>query len=241
MRRVGLAAFEASDEHYERVGEEFSAANTDIVNSQISRLQEHLSHFAHEHGHQIRTQPQFRTEFAQMCASIGVDLLSYSSSNGTGSMWSRIMGKDVNDFYFGLAVRIIEKCRASRDKNGGVITLAQLRSLLSDNDESASPTEDDIVRAVKSLEALGPGMDITRLPNNVLVIRSVPVEFSSDHGDVLMACEALGYVTVSMLSDNFNWTVDRAQWTLDEMVTAGLLWIDGQATPIHYWSPAGIF
>lgn len=241
MRRVGLAAFEGTNQHFEQVGDEFSAANADIVTSQITTLQEYLTHFAYEHGSQIRTQPRFRAEFAQMCASIGVDLLSYSSTNDSGSIWSRIMGKDVNNFYFGLAVRIIEKCRASRDKNGGVITLAQLRSLLADTEKSEAPTDDDIVRAIKSLEVLGPGMEIKYLPNNVVVIRSATFDFTPDHGEVLMACEALGYVTVPMLSDNFSWAADRAQWTLDEMVTAGFLWVDNQVSPVQYWSPAGIF
>ena len=68
-----------------------------------------------------------------MCNAIGVDPLAGSNvtgkgkKSGKGSWWSQVMGGDVGDFYFGLAVRIVEICRESRGENGGLIGVAECR------------------------------------------------------------------------------------------------------------------
>ena len=87
------------------------------------------------HGKEIQRNPQFRAEFARMCNAIGVDPLSSSyhkdadrksSPDNSGSIWARFLGDSVNDFYFGLAVRIVEVCRETRSENGGMIALEEV-------------------------------------------------------------------------------------------------------------------
>lgn len=69
-----------------------------------------------------------------MCNAIGVDPLAGSNitakSKGKGkggSWWSQIVGGDVGDFYFGLAVRVVEVCRQSRGENGGLLGVSECR------------------------------------------------------------------------------------------------------------------
>jgi ESCRT-II complex subunit VPS22 len=65
-----------------------------------------------------------------MCAAIGVDPLASSSGAGGkdgGSFWAQMLGGSVNDFYFELAVRVVEVCGATREENGGLIGVKEVR------------------------------------------------------------------------------------------------------------------
>lgn len=68
-----------------------------------------------------------------MCAAIGVDPLASSSGAGRaageegGSLWSQLLGGSVNDFYFELAVRVVEVCGGTREENGGLMTVGECR------------------------------------------------------------------------------------------------------------------
>lgn len=78
----------------------------------------------------IRSNPAFRTEFARMCTAIGVDPLA-SSTNKKGSFWAEMLGTSVNDFYFELAVRVVEVCRRTREENGGLIAVGEVKERIS--------------------------------------------------------------------------------------------------------------
>lgn len=63
-----------------------------------------------------------------MCAAIGVDpLASSSGKDGGGSFWAQMLGGSVNDFYFELAVRVVEVCGQTREENGGLIGVKEVR------------------------------------------------------------------------------------------------------------------
>lgn len=95
-----------------------------------------------EHGETIKSDPTFRAEFARMCNAIGVDPLAASNVKGKskkglgfvsnlaegGSFWTQILGGDVNDFYFEVAVRVVELCRETRAENGGLISVEECRA-----------------------------------------------------------------------------------------------------------------
>lgn len=69
-----------------------------------------------------------------MCNAIGVDPLASSnhkSAKGAkgegGSFWAQMLGASVNDFYFELAVRVVEVCRETRAENGGMIAVNEVQ------------------------------------------------------------------------------------------------------------------
>ena len=69
-----------------------------------------------------------------MCNAIGVDPLAGSNvkgkgagKGGIGSLWAKVLGGDVNDFYFELAVRVVEVCRGSRGTNGGLLGVEECK------------------------------------------------------------------------------------------------------------------
>lgn len=66
-----------------------------------------------------------------MCNAIGVDPLAGSNvagkKKGKGNWWSQVLGGDVGDFYFAVAVRVVEVCRSSRGENGGLLGVEECR------------------------------------------------------------------------------------------------------------------
>lgn len=245
MRRVGIAAFENKTntaKQYSALSSTLLEEQTNELANQLEVFRSSLAYFAVEHAAEIRTNPTFRTEFARMCATIGVDPLASSNANSKkgGSFWASILGKDVNDFYFELAVKVIEISRVTRDENGGLIAVNAVKSRLARSSPPLDVTVDDLERAVKSLNVLGKGFELVDIAGTKY-IRSVPSEMSSDQSAVLGACEVLGYVSISMLRDNLNWEPARSQTILNDMVASGTLWIDSQnQVETAYWAPSWI-
>lgn len=246
MRRVGIAAFDNKNQaaqQYSNLSQTLLEERSKEFSAQLEVFRSSLAYFAKEHAVEIRTNPAFRTEFARMCASIGVDPLASSNtgkSSGPGSIWASMLGNEVNDFYYELDVKIIEISRITRDENGGLIPVKAVQARLRNSSPPVDASLDDIERAVKSLQILGKGFELMTIAGTKYIM-SVPVEMSLDQSAVLEACEVMGYVTVSLLRDNFKWEKIRIKKVLNDMISIGTLWIDTQAEgETHYWAPSWI-
>lgn len=243
MRRVGIAAFDTNaqtKQQYSDLSQTLLEQRSRELETQLEVFRSSLEYFAVEHAADIRTNPSFRTEFARMCAAIGVDPLASSNSNSKkgGSLWASLLGNKVNDFYYELAVKVIEISRITRDENGGLISVTAVKSRLAKSSPPVDVSNDDIEQAVNALKTLGKGLDLVEIAGT-RYIRSVPSEMSQDQSSVLEACQVLGYVTIAMLRDNLNWKAARSQTVLNDMVASGTLWIDSQ-NPVEtsYWAPS---
>jgi len=154
-RGVGLGAFTnrtQTTQSYATHGANLRSTHTSSLQTQLSVFQSVLHSFALEHSSTIRSNPTFRAEFARMCNAIGVDPLAASNVRGKngrrglgegGSFWTQIMGGDMNDFYFEVAVRVVELCRETRSENGGLIGVEECR------------------RRVGKGRAIGSGLEVT--------------------------------------------------------------------------------
>jgi ESCRT-II complex subunit VPS22 len=186
-----------------------------------------------------------------MCNAIGVDPLAASNVKGKNgrktlgdgaSFWTQIMGGDMNDFYFEVAVRVVELCRETRNENGGLIGVEECRTRVGKGRAIGSGlevTDDDILRAVKALEPLGSGFSII-LVGSKQYIRSIPKELNTDQATVLEVIQVSGYVSVSMLQINLNWEKARAETVMDDLLADGLVWVDLQSAEEEYWSPQNL-
>ena len=67
--------------------------------------------------------PEFRRQFQIMTQKVGVDPLA--SNKG---FWGEILG--VGDFYYDVAVQIVDICMQTRDQNGGLIDILELGARL---------------------------------------------------------------------------------------------------------------
>ncbi|KAH0499557.1 hypothetical protein TgHK011_006741 [Trichoderma gracile] len=249
---VGIAAFDRSrltSRQFASHGSSLRATNAQALETQLAVFRSLLQQFAATHAKDIRSDPSFRAQFARMCSAIGVDPLassnpgssaSSSSSKGGGgnSVWAQLLGRTVNDFYFELAVRIVEVCGATRAENGGLIALADLRERVSRGrmEGADSISDDDVRRAVETLKPLGSYAVV--VVGRREYVRSVPRELSTDQAAVVEAAQVLGWVSVSMLRDNLGWEAARCRTALDDLVAGGMLWVDGQTGgEAEYWNP----
>lgn len=239
MRKgVGLGALTRNSQtasSFATHGQALQKSHIDELTTQLAVFQAQLSQFSRTHAKDIRSNPAFRTEFARMCTAIGVDPLA-SSSNKKGSFWAEMLGTSVNDFYFELAVRVVEVCRRTRRTNGGLIAVTEVKDRLGSVDESAGVSEDDILRAVEALKPLGSGFAVVEVGRRKM-IRSVPKELNKDQSRVLEAIEVAGFVTASMLRVNYGWDRARVQTVVEDLLADSLVWVDEQAEEKEYWAP----
>ncbi|KAL2866895.1 ESCRT-II subunit protein SNF8 [Aspergillus lucknowensis] len=253
-RGVGLGAFAnrtQASQSYANHGATLRSTHTSSLQTQLSVFQSLLHTFALEHSSTIKSNPTFRAEFARMCNVIGVDPLAASNVKGkngrkglgdNGSFWTQIMGGDMNDFYFEVAVRVVELCRETRSENGGLLGVEECRKRVGKGKAIGSGlevTDDDVLRAVKSLEPLGSGFSII-LVGSKQYIRSIPKELNTDQATVLEVIQILGYVSISMLQVNLHWEKARAQTVIDDLLADGLVWVDLQCPEKEYWSPQNL-
>ncbi|KAM3533160.1 hypothetical protein MY4038_003585 [Beauveria bassiana] len=245
-KAVGIGALDRSrltSAQYASHGFSLRATNAQALETQISVFRTLLQQFAQTHAKDIRSDPSFRAQFARMCSAIGVDPLASSSSSSapSSSVWAQLLGKTVNDFYFDVAVRVVQVCGATRAENGGLISLAQVCERVSREKVAgggASVSEDDVRRAVATLAPLGGGYAVVAV-GNAEYVRSVPRELSGDQAGCVEAAQVLGYVSVGMLRDNLGWEAARCKTVIEDLVAQGMLWVDKQTGgEWQYWSPA---
>lgn len=112
MRRrgVGIGAVRKKQEQtkqFTEVGDQLAESQMAHVTVQLEMFKTNLEQFAVKYKNNIKKDPEFRKMFQIMCARIGVDPLA--SKKG---FWSELL--DVGDFYYELAVQIIEVCIITR-------------------------------------------------------------------------------------------------------------------------------
>ncbi|KAF7904104.1 hypothetical protein EAF00_001438 [Botryotinia globosa] len=242
---VGLAAFDRSritSAQYASHGNTLRSSHSTSIATQLSVFRSLLQQFAQTHAKDIRSNPTFRAEFARMCSAIGVDPLASSNNaggkDGSGSFWAQMLGTSVNDFYFELAVRVVEVCGATREENGGLIGVKEVKDRIMSTrmEGGAEISDDDILRAVTTLKPLGSSYSTITVGHKIY-IRSIPKELNTDQSAVLEAAQLLGYVSVGMLMLNLRWPRARAKTAIEDLVSESMLWVDKQSEEWEYWSP----
>ncbi|KAI9340920.1 EAP30/Vps36 family-domain-containing protein [Obelidium mucronatum] len=230
----GLQQQQASKSHFERIGSELSQQQLQQLKQQLSVFKENLEAFSIKYRNEIRSNPQFRAHFQSMCASIGVDPLA--SNKG---FWAEVLG--VGDFYYELAVQIAEICIATREKNGGLIDMEDLKKYLEKTrGKNAQPiSNEDIAQSIKSISALGNGFEIVTFGSRKMV-QSVPRELNKDYETIIAIAQESGFVTESSVSQLLGWDSGRVESVLTKLLQDGVCWIDTQSTPNQYWV-AGFF
>ena len=99
---------------YGKKAEELKATSLASAMETVEKLEVKLADFAKTHKHAIQHDPEFRAKFLDMCAPLGVDLLSAEKG-----FWGSMLG--IGEFYYELSVKVAEVCLASRSRNGGII------------------------------------------------------------------------------------------------------------------------
>ncbi|VDK75769.1 unnamed protein product [Litomosoides sigmodontis] len=237
-RGVGVGAVQQKKDlqaKFQAKGSELASEQLNKFSQELATFQAKLEEFAHKHRDEIRRNSQFRRHFQDMCASVGVDPLA--SSKG---FWAEKLG--VGDFYYELAVQIVEVCMSTNHINGGVMTIEELRNRLLRSRARTrrdAITTDDILRAVDKLKVLGNGFELIALGSGRFLVQSVPGELSMDDSRVLQLAEDAAYVTKELIMDRLRWDERRTDVVLEHLVKEGIAWIDKQsADTVQYWIPS---
>ncbi|PAA73472.1 hypothetical protein BOX15_Mlig005884g1, partial [Macrostomum lignano] len=222
-RGVGVGGAQrhaAAADRFKSKGGQLADQELAQVSAQVGAFRQHLEEFARKHADKIRRNQQFRAQFQQMCAAIGVDPLQ----SGKG-FWSDMLG--VGGFYFELGVKIIEVTMATSHKHGGLMDVSDLLKALNAGRGAGDPvSEDDIVRAVDKLRCLGNGFTLVTLGNRRLV-QSVPGELSLDANSVMRLADGNGgRVTASACRTALAWAPERVDRVLDQLVREAFAWVD---------------
>uniref|UniRef100_A0A0P4W6I7 Vacuolar-sorting protein SNF8 n=1 Tax=Scylla olivacea TaxID=85551 RepID=A0A0P4W6I7_SCYOL len=78
-RRAGVGAIQRQkiqQDKFKEKGSEIQENQLEQMTLQMEKFREHLEDFAAKHKNEIKKNPQFRKQFQEMCASIGVDPLA---------------------------------------------------------------------------------------------------------------------------------------------------------------------
>jgi ESCRT-II complex subunit VPS22 len=119
---------------YQQIANSLTAQNITDLTTQLTSFQSSLQTFALRHADEIRKNPQLRSEFARMCASIGVDPLAGVTST-TRKREERGWGLlGVGEFWITVGTRVVGICRRTRGENGGFISVAEVKRILGSED-----------------------------------------------------------------------------------------------------------
>ncbi|KAI9577052.1 vacuolar-sorting protein SNF8 [Glossina fuscipes] len=238
-RRAGLGAIQQQQlaaEKYKDKGTNIQESQLEQMTKQMEVFREKLEEFAIKHRQDIKKNSQFRKQFQEMCAAIGVDPLA----SGKG-FWS-VLG--IGDFYYELGVQVVEVCLASNHKTGGLMELSELRKrLVAARGQSSihqEITNEDILMAAKKLTIFGNGFVVHKMGKGKYIVQSIPGELSMEESTILTIASNTeqGCVTLSMLMEQLGWSEYRAQQSLDKVIGEGLCWIDEQSVERSYWFPS---
>lgn len=228
---------EADRDAYVKLGKALTERHSSHLSAQLSVFQSALVNFATDHSDTIKNNPEFCNKFTQMCLLIGVDPLELfvfiESSN-----------KKSENFYLGLAVRVVEICQETREINGGLISFKELHSRLKET--TSVPLElqqEDISKALVLLGNLGKGYEVLDINGSkwVKFLGSTNSTISNDQKKVYELCGFMGgYVTHRLLRDNYGWDAVRSKAVIDEMILNGFLWIDAGPQEWQFWEPSWI-
>lgn len=239
-RRPGIGAIQKQrleQEKYRDKGAVLQENQLEQMSQQLEVFRTNLEEFASKHKSEIKKNAQFRKQFQEMCASIGVDPLA--SSKG---FWS-VLG--IGDFYHELSIQIVEVCLATNYKNGGLISLDELRHRLikarGKRKQNQEINNEDLLCAAKKLNIFGNGFSIIEVSKGQYLVQSAPGELSMDHTALLQLAskQSKPCVAVSVVRNDLHWETERATKSLNYMIQEGLAWIDHKNTeePL-YWFPS---
>lgn len=226
-RRVGLGAIQQQKlaaEKYKDKGTDLQESQLEQMTKQMEVFRVKLEEFAMKHKDDIRKNAQFRKQFQDMCAAIGVDPLATAKG-----FWS-VLG--MGDFYYELGVQVVEVCLALNHKTGGLMELDELRRrLIAARGQSAlhqEITKEDILIAAKKLTIFGNGYDsstcyplspnictylfrfvVHKLGKGKYIVQSIPGELSMEETNILNTASNTeqGCVTQSQLIKDLGYVI----------------------------------
>jgi len=242
-RRRGVGVGRSGAQKYtQKKADELKAVSFQSALDTVAKLEVKLTEFAEQHKAEIQTDPVFRQRFLQMCGPLGVDPLASKKS-----IWGQLLGMgDFQDFYYELAVKVAECCRASRSRNGGIMSITEVQSILAKKktrlgaaSSQSKVSQADIQVAIQKLGPLGGGFRTVQVGKSTMII-SVPTELDNDHMQVLTVASKTrkSGVMTREVQEETGWSRQRTERALELLLHEGMTWIDEYGGEKYYWFPS---
>ncbi|AWU76586.1 uncharacterized protein C5L36_0C05170 [Pichia kudriavzevii] len=228
---------EVVDQKYKHLGTALSNEQKEQLLTQLQVFQTALISFQEEHSSEIINDEQIRTTFQEICSAFGIPPLVVAST---------LEGQEAEiERNNQLCLKMIELCTETRPINGGIITVDDLVELINEDswvnkDLHMKFTSKDVLEACSHLKIMGGELQLIQIGKRNY-IKSIPQELDVDQSTIIDTANILGYVSISILRDNFGWKSSRCRSTIDEMISYGILWVDKE--PGHetkYWAASWI-
>jgi ESCRT-II complex subunit VPS22 len=238
-RRRGVGVNRGGGPTFQKKADELKAVSLQSAMETVEKLEVKLTEFAKKHAKEIQSDPAFRQRFLQMCAPLGVDPLL--SKKG---FWGQVLG--MGDFYYELAVKVAEVCYSSRTRNGGIMSVAEVKSILSSRktkfqlggQKTKQYSQEDIKTAINKLTKLGGGFRTVQVGNSTMII-SVPTELDNDHMEIMTLAQIyLGSISLDQVNEDKGWDTERSKRALDLLLAQGMVWLDVHQGRTLYWFPS---
>lgn len=242
----------------QKKADEMKAISLQSAINTLEQLEIKLTQFAEQHQNEIKNDPIFRHRFLQMCAPLGVDVLSTAKSEKS-NIFQTIFGggtgntQSMSDFYYELAVKCAEVCLATQDRNGGIMSIEEIQSILQQrktkygtraaSQSTMNVSTSDIQIAIDKLGSLGGGFRTVQVGENIMAV-SVPTELDNDHMQILTIAQGSDYayddapnvgLTMDQIIARTNWSESRATRAMDLLLQEGMAWIDIYKGVTYYW------
>lgn len=161
----------------ESKGEEINAERMRIFKEAYDEFVESLKIFAVRYKDEIARSPEQRVKFLSLCRNAGIDPLI--SAKG---IWSECL--NIGNHYYELSTQIVDVCISTRNQNGGIIEISELRNNLKELRGCDDISNEEIVSAIEKLNILKSGYSIYRVGYQTL-IQSVPNELKQDDKKII--------------------------------------------------------
>mmetsp|Transcript_4000 Transcript_4000/g.6265 ORF Transcript_4000/g.6265 Transcript_4000/m.6265 type:complete len:159 (-) Transcript_4000:342-818(-) len=152
----------------------------------------------------------------------------------------------MGDFYYELAVKVVEVCYANRSRNGGIMSVAEVESILSSRktkfqlggQKTKAYSHEDITTAINKLGTLGGGFRTVKVGNSTMIM-SVPTELDNDHMEIMSLAQIYsGSISLELVRENKGWNADRSKRALELLLAQGMAWLDTYEGHELYWFPS---
>jgi hypothetical protein len=139
-----------------------------------------------------------------------------------------------------LALLLLHEAQALREKNGGVMTYAEIQLALEEGPLSGKVKPDDIKKAVEILadRKLIPGP--RKLDSGLLLVCFFPIEISPDQNTVLAIAGDKGWTTLEEVMVQTGWSRERAEIALKELEDSGISRADTSYSTGKKWYFPGL-
>jgi uncharacterized membrane protein len=189
----------------------------------IRELRQKVEEFEKKYS-ELMTSPEYRQKLKALKEELGLTGVLPSRPEIGPTVFEKLVGK--GKFYNLLAVEILEVVGNRARESGGILTLAEVALMIS-NEQSGKITElGDIVKAIDVLKDSGLVTGVKTLPSGVRVVEFLPVELADDSNAVLDLAAEKGWVTAEELMFKTRWPKARAERALKSLEELGVTRVD---------------